>query len=109
MLPPSCCRQAAATAAKLPVTAELPLPPLRCRCGGRGSVAARLLPPQPGKGKGKGEGEGEGKVKAKEEREGEGKGKIEGRVNICQLIQLKRNININWIKTLLEQYDPINF
>ncbi len=61
------------------------------------------------KGKGKGKGKGEGKVKAKEEREGEGKGKVEGRVNICQLIQLKQNKNVNWIKTLLEQFDPINF
>jgi hypothetical protein len=40
---------------------------------------------------------------------GEGKGKVEGRVNICQLIQLKQNKNIDWIKTLLEQFDPINF
>jgi hypothetical protein len=52
---------------------------------------------------------GKGKVKAKEEREGEGKGKVEGRVIICHLIQLKQNENINLIKTLLEQFDPINF
>ncbi len=29
-LPPSCCRQAATAVAKLPATAELPLPPLHC-------------------------------------------------------------------------------
>ncbi len=47
LLPPSCCHQAATAVAKLPATAELPLPPLRCRCHRRAAAAlpkALLLP-----------------------------------------------------------------
>jgi hypothetical protein len=47
LLPPSCCHQAATVVAKLPATAELPLPPLRCRCCRRAAAALpkALLPP----------------------------------------------------------------
>jgi hypothetical protein len=52
-LPPSYCCQAAAGAAKLPATAELPLPPLHCRSRRRrcrtatAAVPATLPPPLP--------------------------------------------------------------
>jgi hypothetical protein len=48
LLPPSCCHQAATAIAKLPTTAELPLPPLRCHCPRRTAAALpEALPPRP--------------------------------------------------------------